>query len=119
MRAAARRFLVMFLGASAATTLFAVLFGVAAGLSVDRSVSLGFYLAGSMLLIVGFFAGNRGPTRLRQSPGESMALFRTRAVRWATRQEQDEAINISAVVLALGFALVLLGVAVDGRHSLF
>lgn len=117
--AAARRFFLLLVGSSAAVTVVSLLFGALAGASVDRSVAIGFYFAGSALLIVGFFAGNRGPTRLKQGGPEPVSLFRNRVVRWATLQEQEEAINVSAVVLSLGFVLVLVGVAVDGRHSLF
>ena len=34
--------------------------------SVSRAVSVGFYLVGSFLMIVGFFVGNRGPVRLKR-----------------------------------------------------
>jgi hypothetical protein len=43
----------------------------------------------------------------------------SRRLRWATRQESDDAINFSAVFVALGFVLILLGIASDNKHALF
>jgi hypothetical protein len=42
-----------------------------------------------------------------------------RRLRWATLSEQDESINNSAVFVMLGFVLVVIGVLLDSRHSLF
>ncbi len=98
--------------------LVALLVGLAFGAAPDRSVSLGWYAVGGFLMIGGFFVGNRGPAR---SSGGGFAPFslRGRMVRWATPAEQEESLNLSAVLIVLGFALILLGVAVDSRYSLF
>ena len=116
--AAARRFLVMFGISAGLTAAIGALFGVAAGSSIGRAMAIGLYLVGSVVLVLGFFVGNRGPIRLRGDNPE-VSYLRNRAVRWATRDEQNEAINLSAVMVVLGFALVIVGVAVDSRHSLF
>jgi hypothetical protein len=42
----------------------------------------------------------------------------SRALRWATPDEQNDTINNSAVFIVLGLVLVLIGVLVDSRHSL-
>jgi hypothetical protein len=42
-----------------------------------------------------------------------------RARRWATRAEQDETLNLSAALVALGLLLLVLGVLADRRHPLF
>jgi hypothetical protein len=62
-------------------------------------------------LIGGFFLGNRGPVRAQRN--QPIPLFGTRFVRWATPEEQHEAINTSAVYVSLGFALILVGVLAD------
>jgi hypothetical protein len=44
---------------------------------------------------------------------------RGRRVRWATRDEHEEAINSSALFVVLGLVLIFLGVVSDNRHTLF
>ena len=108
----------LYVGAAVATGAVALLAGLVLGASPDRAVSLGWYCVGGFLLIGGFFVGNRGPAR---NAGETWAplSLRGRMLRWATPTEQDESINLSAVLVVLGFALILLGVAADTRYSLF
>ena len=100
------------------------LLGLLLGASLDRSLVLGFYLMGCFLMVAGFFAGNRGPTRVKsESPAATATPFGVfsgaRKLRWATLGEQDEAINNSAVFVGLGILLVVVGVLLDGRHSFF
>ena len=66
LRDAARRFGLLLGGTAGGTAVFALLIGLALGAGVSRSISIGFYLVGSFLLILGFFAGNRGPARQPQ-----------------------------------------------------
>jgi hypothetical protein len=51
-------------------------------------------------------------------PFLGLPLLGGRAVRWATREEREEAISMSAVLVTLGFVLILIGVAADTRVSL-
>ena len=125
-RSAARRFLLLLGGVAGATALVSLLLGLALGSAVDRAVSIGFYLVGSFLLVSGFFVGNRGPARLkgRDDEGGAMAgMFGVgiggRRLRWATREERDEAMANSAVFVSIGFALILLGIVADSRFTLF
>jgi len=93
--------------------------GLLLGASVSRSVSLGFYLVGSFLLISGFFVGNRGPVRVKGDPGFGMfGIFRDRRLRWASGSEQVESISLSFVFVALGIVLIVLGVVTDNRYTL-
>jgi hypothetical protein len=106
------------------TAVGSLIVGLLVGASIDHSLVLGFYLVGCFLMVAGFFAGNRGPTRIRsESPGVSATPFGvfsgSRRLRWATLGEQDEAINNSAVFVGLGIVLVIIGVLLDGRHSFF
>ena len=105
------------------TAVGSVLLGLLLGSSLDRAISLGLYLVGTFLLVSGFFVGNRGPTRVKsETPGSSflpLPMFGSRRLRWATLGEQEEAINNSAVFIVLGLVLVLIGVAIDSRHSIF
>lgn len=114
--AAARRFAILLAAIAAATAVLSLLLGLAAGAGVDRSISLGFYLVGCFLLVGGFFLGNRGPVRPKGEAGPSM--FGPRFMRWATPDEREDTINTSAVFVAVGFVLLLLGALVDSRVRL-
>ncbi len=121
LAAALRRFVMLFALSSCLTVVASLLLGLAFGASAARSLSLGFYVVGAFLLIAGFFMGNRGPVRLKGEPGaEGVWGFGSgRRVRWATKDEREEAINLSAVFVVLGLALILVGVAADSRYTLF
>ena len=114
--AALRRLLVLLVLACGITLACSLAFGLLAGQSVSRSLSVGFYLVGSFLTIAGFFVGNRGPVRLKRDVG--VPLLGSRFVRWATPEEREESINTSAIYVVLGFALIFLGVLADTRYSL-
>ena len=117
--AALRRFVVALAIATAATTAGASLFGALAGVSLPRAITVGFYLVGCFLGVAAFFVGNRGPARLkREEDAGFFGLGGRRQIRWATAEERDEAINTSALFLAIGLALLVLGVIVDDRHRL-
>jgi hypothetical protein len=106
------------------TAVISVFVGLLLGASLDRSLVLGFYLMGCFLMLAGFFAGNRGPTRVKsESPAASATPFGVfsgdRRLRWATLSEQEESINNSAVFVGLGVVLVVIGILLDSRHSFF
>jgi hypothetical protein len=116
LRAAGRRFLVLLAGVAGATAALSLLAGLLGGASLNRALTVGFYLVGSFLLIAGFFIGNRGPVRPK---GTGPMLFGSRIMRWATPLEREETINESALFVALGFVLIVIGVLVDSRTALF
>jgi hypothetical protein len=119
VRAAAKRFTLLLLGIAGGTVLCSLLIGLAAGSGVSRSISLGFYVVGSFLLISGFFVGNRGPVRVKGDPGFSMfGFFRDRRLRWASGSEQVESLSLSFVFVALGLVLIILGIVTDTRYEL-
>jgi uncharacterized membrane protein HdeD (DUF308 family) len=109
-RAAARRLLRLALAAAAATAVVSLIFGLLAGSSVSRSLSVGFYLIGCAALLVGFALAVRGPVRLG---GDEQHGFRV-----ATRDEREDAIADSALLVALGVVLLLIGVLADTRYPL-
>ena len=116
-RAAARRFSLLLLAVAGGTALLALPLGLLLGASLARSVSVGWYIAGSILLLSGFFVGNRGAAR---PEAEGWFAFSTRRnVRWADAEEQHESISLSAIVVTLGFVLLVLGAAADTRYNLF
>jgi len=115
--AALRRLLVLIVVAAAFTVVGSLILGLLLGASLSRSIAIGFYLVGSFWLVSGFFVGNRGPVRLKSDIGAPW--FGPRFVRWATPEEREETINMSAIYVLLGFVLILLGFAADTRYSLF
>ena len=78
---------------------------------LGRGVAVGLYVVGCILLIAGFFTGNRGPVRASREGG--IPVIGSRFLRWATRDELDEQLNASAVYVSLGFALILLGIVAE------
>ena len=117
---ALRRFVLLVGVVGVGTLVVSVLFGLLLGSSLPRSIALGYYLVGCFLLLAGFFFGNRGPVRPRGDADTGGIFFRPgRRVRWATREEHEDAINYSAVYVVLGFVLICLGIASDNRHTLF
>jgi hypothetical protein len=119
-----RRLAIAILVCVGVTAAGSLIIGLLIGASIDHSLVLGFYLVGCFLMVAGFFAGNRGPTRVRsETPGPSAMPFGVfsgqRRLRWATLGEQEEAINNSAVFVGLGIVLVIIGVLLDGRHTFF
>jgi hypothetical protein len=116
LRAAIRRFVVLLAGIAGVTAVLSLLGGLLGGSSVERAVAVGFYLVGSFMLIAGFFIGNRGPVRPK---GAGPMFLGSRIMRWATPLEREESLNESAVFVALGFVLIIIGVAVDSRTGLF
>jgi hypothetical protein len=117
LAAAARRFAIVLGVISAGTALISYLLGLAVGSTADRSISLGFYVVGSFLLIAGFFVGNRGPARLRGE--EHGGLLGPRRLRWASLEERTSALNESALLIAIGFVLLVFGLLVDDRARAF
>jgi hypothetical protein len=116
MAAAARRFGILLGALVGGTGALALLLGLLFGSGVSRSLSVGWYIVGSLLLISGFFVGNRGPAR---PEGEGWSTFSLRRwVRWASPDEQRESISLSAVLVVLGFLLIALGVLADTRYKI-
>jgi hypothetical protein len=116
VRAAFRRLGILFGALVGGTAALALLIGLPAGAGIGRALSLGWYSVGSVLLISGFFVGNRGPARPQ---GEGWGVFSMqRWVRWATPDEQRESISFSALLVILGFVLIVLGAVADTRNQL-
>jgi hypothetical protein len=116
VREAARRVVLIFAALAGGTGLLAILIGFAAGSGIGRALSVGWYAVGSLLLISGFFVGNRGPSRPQ---GEGWSVFSLqRYVRWASPDEQRESISFSALLVLLGFVLIVLGAIADTRYSI-
>src|SRR3954470_24420432 len=113
--AAARRFGVILVVTSAAVCLFALSIGLMVGASLNRSIANGFEGFGCLMLLLGFFIGNRGPVRLKS---ETTPFFGARYLRWATPEEHTSTIAESAIFIVIGVLLILIGLLVDNRYEL-
>jgi hypothetical protein len=113
--AAGRRFATVLVAVAAGTAAASLLLGLAIGASADRSITTGLYLVGSLLLVGGFFIGNRGP--VRRGGGDDQSFF-GRRMHLATPEEREETINTSAVFVLVGLALIVIGVLADRRYPL-
>jgi hypothetical protein len=110
------RFLLLVVGAAGAIGVVTVPLAFATGTELDRAVSLGFYVVGGFVGVLGLLAGNRGPFR---RVDEEAPVSLGRRLRRATVDELVETINLSVVMVALGLVLLAVGVAIDDRYRLF
>jgi hypothetical protein len=115
--AAARRFLLLLVCVGGAAVPVRGWVGALTGTSLNRSISLGLYLVGSVLLIGGFLAGSRGPMR-RGGEEELAPMTLGRSLRRASPEELRETVNLAAVLVTLGLLLLLVAVAFDKRTDL-
>jgi NAD/NADP transhydrogenase beta subunit len=114
-----RRLLTLTAVVGGATLAISLVLALLAGASLRRSIAVGFYLVGSILLLTGFFVGNRGVLRAEGDMDRpSLFGFGRKRVRSATGEEQRESIRISALVIGLGIALLILGSLADNKNSL-
>jgi hypothetical protein len=119
IRAGLARAAKLFLAAALASGAVALLVGLGLGAGAERALSVGWTCAGAFALLLGFLASSRGPTRSAESGNWAPISMRGRSLRWASRREQEESLGLSAVLVALGLLLIVLGVLVDPRHRLF
>jgi predicted permease len=119
--AGVRRFVVVTAAVVVVTALVSLAVGLLVGDSVNRSLSVGFYLAASMSMLLGGFFGIRPPVRQEGDAGALGGLFGvfgSGPVRFATPEEREDSLASSAVFVVLGLVLVLCGLVCDGRHPL-
>jgi len=123
--AAARRFAVLLAVVAGVTAGISVLAALAVDASAGAVVPRGLYVVGCFLLLVGVFSGIRGPVRPkggdegRDGVGGlfGIGIF-AQGIRTASADERRDARATSWLFFSLGLALIVLGVAADGRTSL-
>ena len=113
--AAARRFTVLLAATSAFIAACSLAIGLIGGFSLNRSLATGFESFGCLLLVLGFFVGNRGPVRLK---GEAAPFFGPRFLRWATPDEHRRTISESAIFIVVGLVVIVIGLLIDARYRL-
>jgi hypothetical protein len=113
--AAARRFFTLLAVVAGGVFLCALSVGLIIGSSLNRAIAVGFEAFGCLLLVLGFFVGNRGPVREKD---EASPFFGPRFLRWASPDEHQSTIAESAIFIVVGLILVLIGLLIDKRYSL-
>lgn len=119
--------LARFFGFVAVTGTVACLGGLLVGALLHegarRGIAIGLYLTGSFFAGCGVLMATRPPVRSRSTTGglggamSSLGgLFSPGGVRFATRDEHHEAMNVPAVFISVGVILVVIGAFVDVRH---
>jgi hypothetical protein len=124
--AAARRIAVLFGLAVVVIAGVSALIGLALGSSATRSAATGLYLVGCFLIVLGVFAGVRGPLRPAGEAEDAepmggllgVGIF-SKGIRQATSEEREDAKATAWLFLALGAVMVVVGIVVDPRTSLF
>jgi hypothetical protein len=126
VRGAARRIVLLFGASIVVIAVVSALIGLALGGSASRSAATGLYLVGCFLLVLGVFAGVRGPLRPAGEPDEGDALgsllgvgIFAKGVRQATTDERSDARATAWLFLAVGITMILVGIVLDPRTRLF
>ena len=114
---AARRIAVIFAALTGGTVVVSLVIGLAAGSSAARSVSVGLYSAGAVLLAGCFVVGARGPLRGVAQTGETVPVFGARRIRRATGLERSDATQIAILLFALGLGLIVVAALIDPAHQ--
>lgn len=115
--AALRRFVTVVVVAVAAACLLGLAIAAATHATLGRGLAVGLYVSGVGLSGLGLLLGSRPPVRSKGDSG-FMGLGRWvgGGVRWATREEHEEAINLPALLVTVGVLLIVIGAGVDGRY---
>lgn len=115
---ALRRFVAVVGVCAGGAAALGLLIGLATREDIRRGLAIGFYALGSLLLGIGVLLSVRPPVRSKGDGGfVGLGRWMGGSVRWATADEHREAMNLPAVLISVGVILILLGVAVDDRHS--
>jgi hypothetical protein len=112
----------------AVTAVGSLALGLLTGTGVRRSLSLGFYVAGVICILMGLFQAVRPPVRSEPRPGAidhpsvyggliGGAARHSGPVRWATPDEFGESYATAGLLVTLGVLLIAAGTAIDGRRA--
>jgi hypothetical protein len=117
LREALRRFAIVLTATAVIAALLGLVIVGVTGDAFERGLAIGFYTIGAGLCGLAFLVGSRPPVRGKADGGfVGFGRWVGGGVRWSTRKEHVEALNVPALLAVLGLCLILIGVAVDNRH---
>lgn len=117
LRTALRRFAMLVVAAAAGAALLGLALAGLTGESARRGLAIGFYISGVGLCALAFLLGTRPPVRAKSDGGFlGFGRWTGGGVRFATRTERDEAINLPAIFVSIGVLLIVVGAVVDSRR---
>lgn len=126
MLAAARRLTLLVGGATLGTGLVGGLIGLALGSGFVRSATVGMYVVGCFLIVLGLFAGLRGPIRPKGTDEDRDPLgslfgygLSASGIRHATADERADAKATTWLFFVVGGALIVAGALIDPHTSLY
>lgn len=117
---ALRRFAIALSIVVAAAALLGLVAGAVIKQGLRRDLAVGFYLSGTGLLALALLLGTRPPVKFKEGTGGSVVPsgLLDRGVRWASREEQNEALNVPALFVTLGVCLIVIGAFCDPSRKL-
>jgi peptidoglycan/LPS O-acetylase OafA/YrhL len=116
---ALRRFAALLALAAAFAVLVGLFLAAVTHETLARGLAIGFYITGVGLCALAFQLGSRPPVRTKESGGfVGFGRWVGGGVRFATRTEHHEALNLPAILAVLGVCLIVVGAAVDSSHTL-
>ncbi len=98
---------------------YSALLGLAAGAGIERSVSVGLYLLGALLLGCCFIFEVRGPLRGVSEKGETVPLLGARRMRRAPATNATRPRMWRAALFVAGIRVIVLGSMIDPTHRAF
>lgn len=127
LRSALRRIVIVVAVIVGLTTVLSLGIGALDHANLLRALAIGFYLAGSAVLIGSFVLGMRGPWRSEwgeeQNADPNASLKRAsllpKVIRRTTPDERVDARKISIALFVLGLALILIGAGFDPSRNAF
>jgi uncharacterized membrane protein YidH (DUF202 family) len=124
IRSGLRRLAILFGVIFALTSVISLVIGALAHASLERAVAVGFYVAGTAVLVGCFVFGLKGPIRAdlgtSAQPEQQIrpSFLMPRSIRRATPEERMESKRTSLALFALGIVLIMIAAAFDpNRHA--
>jgi type IV secretory pathway protease TraF len=128
LRSAARRLLILFAVIFAGTSVVSLALGALAHANLLRSLAVGFYVVGAVVLVGSFILGMRGPLRsefedergeLAPARGMLSSVLVPRSIRRTTVEERQDARRTSLALFGLGILLIFIGAGFDPAQHVF
>ena len=126
LRSGLRRLSILFIVLFALTSAVSVAIGALAHGGLQHALAVGFYIAGSAVLICSFIFGLRGPLKSEWGEAQQQQVqplsrggFMPNVIRRTTLDERVDARRSSLALFLLGLVLILIGAGFDPSRNAF